>query len=255
MNFKRVIKKTILFNLLRIRPGLLNNYSFKEFLKLPLFIDCNRSTILCEIMFKNGTDKGMYAGISKHNYTPVYHAFLKKSIKSKIRLFELGIGTINPNIESNMGSKGRPGASLRGWKEYFKQGEIFGADIDESILVNEDRISTYFCDQTKPHSINKMWNNNIELAGLFDLIIDDGLHTFDANKCFLENSFEKLRNNGLYIIEDVVKSELTNWDNFLKYFNLNICSIKYLILKIPNRYNYYDNNLIVIRKNTINYNI
>lgn len=248
MNLKGIIKKTILFNLLIIRPGLFNNCTYKDLFKFPIFINCNRNTILCKIMFRNGTDKGMYAGISKHNYTPVYHALLKNSIKFNIRVFELGIGTINPNIESNMGSNGKPGASLRGWKEYFKKGHIFGADIDESILVNEERINTYYCDQTNPHSIKVMWNSHIELAENFDLIIDDGLHTFDANKCFLENSFYKLRNSGLYIIEDVVKSELNNWNIFLKDFNLNISSIKYWILRIPNRYNYYDNNIIVIFK-------
>ena len=37
----------------------------------------------------------------------------------------------------------------------------------------------------------------------FDLIIDDGAHFFDANINFYKNSFDKLKKNGYYIIEDV----------------------------------------------------
>ena len=39
----------------------------------------------------------------------------------------------------------------------------------------------------------------------FDIIIDDGLHEFHANKCFFENSIEKLNPGGFYIIEDIGK--------------------------------------------------
>lgn len=49
-----------------------------------------------------------------------------------------------------MGNNCRPCASIYGWKEFFQNSLIFGADIDKDILINEDRIKTYYCDQTKP---------------------------------------------------------------------------------------------------------
>jgi predicted methyltransferase len=52
-----------------------------------------------------------------------------------------------------------------------------------------------------------MWKHD-ELKENFDIIIDDGLHTFDANVCFFENSIHKLSDNGYYIIEDIQNSEL-----------------------------------------------
>ena len=76
-------------------------------------------------------------------------------------------------IKSSMGSIGKPGASLRMWKDYF-QYNIYGADIDRDILFNEERINTYYVDQLNTESIKSMWKD----IGLndFDIIIDDGLH-------------------------------------------------------------------------------
>lgn len=36
-----------------------------------------------------------------------------------------------------------------------------------------------------------MWKND-DLVDNFDIIVEDGLHTFDANVCFFENSVHKL---------------------------------------------------------------
>ena len=95
------------------------------------------------------------------------------------------------NVPSNMGPNGRPGASLYGWSEFFFNSDIFGADIDTEILFNTDKIKTFYCDQTNPHIIKYMWNEP-KLQENFDVIIEDGLHTFNANVCFFENSIHKL---------------------------------------------------------------
>lgn len=67
----------------------------------------------------------------------------------------------------------------------FSNSEIFGADIDTDMLFNTDRIKTFYCDQTNPHIIKYMWNEPA-LEENFDIIIEDGLHTFSANVCFLK---------------------------------------------------------------------
>ena len=43
---------------------------------------------------------------------------------------------------------------------------------------------------------------------MFDIIIEDGLHTFEANKCFFENSIHKVKRGGIYIIEDITNIDL-----------------------------------------------
>ena len=211
---------------------------------LPKRIFYNRKTPLCKIMEKHGSDKGCFNGIGMHNYTTIYFELFKKKRNQNIRLFELGIGTTNSSIIANMGVKGMPGASLRGWRDFFSKGEIYAADIDKKILFNEQRIKTYFCDQTNKDIIKQMWSE-IDSAIMFDYILDDGLHQFDANLNFFENSIYRLKENGIYIVEDIHINEIDKWD---KYICKNIENYKYLFIRLPNSQNNWDNNLLIVQR-------
>jgi hypothetical protein len=205
-------------------------------------------TPLCEIMGRNKSDKGSTdLQNSWHNYTTFYYSIFKDMQQSPIRLFELGLGTNNVNIPSNMGSNGRPGASLYGWYEFFPNAQIFGADIDKNILFNTNRIRTFFCDQTNPDIIKNMWETP-ELQDNFDVIIEDGLHTFAANVCFFENSIHKLNPKGYYIIEDIDNKEAYLFNNKIKEWKNKYPDLIFNCLAIPSKRNIYDNNLIVIYK-------
>ncbi len=132
---------------------------------------------LTELMDFYGSDKGGYDKI--HNFSDYYSSifyFKKNQIKN---ILEIGLGTNNVNLASNMGIDGKPLASLRAWQDYFKNAEIYGADIDKTILKNEGRIKTFFVDQTNKSSIELMFQNIGNV--LFDIIIDDGLHKFEVN--------------------------------------------------------------------------
>jgi hypothetical protein len=61
-----------------------------------------------------------------------------------------------------------------------------GADIDRNVLFEEDRIKTGYMDQTKPEDIRAFFDQTGVMS--FDLMVDDGLHTFDSAKCLFENS-------------------------------------------------------------------
>jgi hypothetical protein len=134
---------------------------------------------------------------------------------------------------------GMPGASLRVWKDYFKNAQIYGADIDKDILFQEDRIKTYYVDQLNTPSIETMWKK-IGIQN-FDIIIDDGLHTTDANINLFTNSFSKLKKNGIYIIEDVHLLELNNIMEKLKNFNTELIVLQNK--NIPS----LGNNLVIVR--------
>ena len=58
-----------------------------------------------------------------------------------------------------MTSDGKPGASLRVWKDYFINSRVYGADIDKSILFEEDRIKKFYVNQLDSSSIKEMWSN------------------------------------------------------------------------------------------------
>ena len=71
------------------------------------------------------------------------------------------IGTNDLNIKSNMTENAKPGASLRVWRDYFVNANIFGGDIDEKVLFEEDRIRTFFVDQLNDSSIKLMWEKTV----------------------------------------------------------------------------------------------
>uniref|UniRef100_A0A6C0I4V9 Methyltransferase n=1 Tax=viral metagenome TaxID=1070528 RepID=A0A6C0I4V9_9ZZZZ len=207
--------------------------------------DESQPTRLCEIMGENKSDKGSTNKYCWHNYTTFYFSIFDKLREKKLRVFELGLGTNNPNIPSNMGVNGRPGASLYGWQEYFPNSEIFGADIDTDILFTTDKIKTFYCDQTNKDSIKQMWLEE-ELQQNFDIIIDDGLHSFDANVCFFENTIHKLQVNGYFIIEDIKKEEKQLFINKIKDWELQYSDCLFTLLSIPSLINHYDNSLLIV---------
>lgn len=208
--------------------------------------DPRQSTPLCSIMGRHGSDKGNSdLNTSWHNYTTFYYSIFKDWKDKKIRIFELGLGTNNTNIASNMGKDGVPGASLHGWVEFFPNAKVFGADIDKDILFETGRIKTFYCDQTKPHEIMNMWKNS-ELLENFDIIIEDGLHTFEANVCFLENSIHKLKRGGYYIIEDIVFGEERRMLEKIEEWKTKFPFMQFTLLKIPHTRNNVDNTLLVV---------
>ena len=199
-------------------------------------------------MGRHGSDKGSKdITNSCHNYTTLYYSLLKDKQQTVKRVFELGLGTTDTSIPNNMGPNGKPGASLRGWAEFFSLAQVFGADIDRRILFTEDRIKTYYCDQLNPIIIKEMWLNKDLVEG-FDLILDDGLHRYDANICFLENSIHKLNPGGIYIIEDINNYNFAKFNEKLDEFKKLHPDLQYDLVTLPSTANKYDNRVLVITK-------
>ena len=213
--------------------------------------DTKISTPLCEIMGRHKSDKGsINIESSWHNYTTFYYSIFKGLREKQLRVFELGLGTNNVNLPSNMGPNGIPGASHFGWSEFFPNSHIFGADIDTDILFNTDKIKTFYCDQRNPEIIKKMWNEPA-LQDNFDIIVEDGLHTFNANVCFFENSIHKLKQNGYFIIEDILNKEEYLFNNKIKEWERQYKDCVFTLLKIPSSFNNCDNTLLVVVKSAI----
>ena len=192
---------------------------------------------LTSIMNKYNSDKGN----GHHNYTLYYDKLFSPLRDHSINLLEIGIGSVNPSIPSNMcGIRGfyQPGASLRGWKEYFENAQIYGCDIDSDILFKEDRITTFYCDQRNETIINTQITNQ---ERMYDIIIDDGLHDFQVNWNMLKLIFSRLKKDGYYIIEDIINFDSTIYqDPFME-------KIECKYYKIPNTKNEVDNNILVVR--------
>ena len=107
-----------------------------------------------------------------------------------------------------MGSHGRPGASLRAFRDYLPNAQIYGADVDRGILFDDERISTFFVDQTDLDSFSTL---SAAIPAELDLIIDDGLHSPNANLATLAFGLNRLKVNGHLLVEDIRPEALPIW--------------------------------------------
>lgn len=157
---------------------------------------------LDELFRKHGSDKSR-----KHNYHLLLAYILRDPTKVD-RILEIGMGTNNKDVVSNMGSRGQPGASLRAFRDFLPHATIYGADFDKRILFTEDRIETHFVDQNDPKTLSEL--SDI-LPEEFDLVIDDGLHAPHANIATMTMVLPKLKPGGWFVIEDIADAAIPVW--------------------------------------------
>jgi SAM-dependent methyltransferase len=149
-----------------------------------------------------GSDKAQH-----HNYHYLYGAVLGNA-RGIGNVLEIGLGTNNEDVVSNMGAAGHPGASLRAFRDYLPNAQVFGADIDRRVLFSEERIRTFFVDQTDLGSMEELFR---QLPAEFDLIVDDGLHAPNANLATAVFAIGRLRPGGVFIVEDLHPAHFPVW--------------------------------------------
>jgi len=141
-----------------------------------------------------GTDKW-----GSHRYAQHYQRHLEHLRNRPINLLEIGVGGYaNP-------AKG--GESLRMWKQFFPQGEIFGLDLHDKSQLQEPRVHIFRGDQSDPGSLRRA----AEQIGRIDVIIDDGSHLSPHVITTFETLFPLLDAHGIYIIEDLQTSYWPEW--------------------------------------------
>lgn len=154
---------------------------------------------LDQLANKQNTDKGSaYGGASVHGYADIYETYLHKWRNENIRLLEVGIC-----MEFTSG-----GHSLRMWHEYFQNAEIFGFDIvDMKIMEQElNRVKIFQGDQTKRDDFKRMYEyfGNKE----FDLIVEDGSHVHSHQMISFGHLFQYVKSGGIYILEDMTERDV-----------------------------------------------
>jgi predicted O-methyltransferase YrrM len=140
---------------------------------------------LKDIFVKYKCDKGI-----KHGYWKLYQDDFEKVRNKEIDILE--IGTFK-------------GESTNAWLEYFPNANIYTIDTFERIkaidlpCLEDKRVEWAQLDSTS-ESCNLHFQT---IKKQFDFIIDDGLHTPDAQRKTFEKLFEFLKQDGAYYIEDV----------------------------------------------------
>jgi len=119
-------------------------------------------------------------------YGTLYDELLLKYKDTNAVLVELGIGQ---------------GGSLQMYRDYLgSKSMIYGIDIQESALYEENQIKCFYGDSSKLETLKVIPITDI------DVFIDDGSHICrDVINAF-EIFFPRLRSKGLYIIEDICTS-------------------------------------------------
>jgi hypothetical protein len=139
------------------------------------------------------------------------------------------------------------GASLLAWHDFFPNARIFGIDCDqqcEKLNKNDNRIVVKIGEQQDVEFLKKINKQ----AGGFDIVIDDGSHVPQHQITSFETLFPLMRDNGIYVVEDMTPG-FDAVDYFAKLTrNLNYYepTARWHDLSYFKGGNYYDNNIIAI---------
>lgn len=168
-----------------------------------------------------GTDKN-----ASHCYIDCFYDEEFAGLQDKqINFLEIGINT---------------GGSLYLWGKYFKNATIYGIDIQDKILENWKGLSNvnYLIKNAYTQEVADSLPN-------FDIIIDDGPHTLDSQINAIKFYLPKLKDKGIFIIEDVQRVDWfkTLIDNTPAEYQNKISTIN--LTHVRNR---WDDLLFVIRK-------
>ena len=137
-----------------------------------------------------------------HCYAEVYD-ILFEAIQSKAQnVLEVGIDK---------------GGSILLWKNYFSNAAIYGIDCNQEGCINRDVLQHLANDDKVELLLNLNAYDTLAIDMIhciskssffqpnpkFDVIIDDGPHTVDSQKKFIELYSSLLSENGILIIEDI----------------------------------------------------
>lgn len=82
-----------------------------------------------------------------------------------------------------------------------------------------------------------------------DIIIDDGLHSFDGNISFLNGSLGHLCPGGIYVVEDILQDAVEKWRTHLEAVCSNqFPNYEFAFVDLTETVNCSANNLLLVRR-------
>ncbi len=107
------------------------------------------------------------------------------------------------------------GGSLQMWKEYFGPGaRVIGADFSKKCLeLKDDGFEIVIGDQAS----KAFWDRvKVDIPKL-DILIDDGGHRMDQQRVTFDEMFGHIKDDGVYLCEDVHTSYRPKWGGGYKH--------------------------------------
>jgi GR25 family glycosyltransferase involved in LPS biosynthesis len=168
-----------------------------------------------------------------NEYSIIYEKYLSEFKELNINIFDFNL-FINSDLEKKEYTIGN---NLFAWREYFKNAMIYSLTNTKEDLVNTNNIKTFLANT---QNNNYLFNLFKEIQNIkFDFIIDSNKNGFDSTIHNFIIAEKHLSFGGLYILENIVKSDMTKLVNF-SCFNENYKS--YLLDTYDFYYNYNSNN-------------
>ena len=142
-----------------------------------------------------------------NHYFDIYERHFNRFRNKEIVILEIGVSQ---------------GGSLQMWKDYFgDKAKIFGIDIDPRCKkLEEENIKIFIGSQSDREFLRKIK----ETIPMVDILIDDGGHYMDQQIVSYEELFSHIKNNGVYLCEDLHTSYWPKWggghrksDTFIEY--------------------------------------
>ena len=147
---------------------------------------------LSKLALKYDTDKGVSGarwGNTYHGFTEYYHDYLNHLRRERFVLLEIGVGGYDVLSDG--------GQSLGMWAEYFPNAEIHGIDLYPKNI--KGRFTIHQGSQDNPLFLSDL----IGKIGRPLVIVDDGSHIDSHLITSFDTLFPLLRQDGLYIVEDL----------------------------------------------------
>jgi hypothetical protein len=107
------------------------------------------------------------------------------------------------------------------WKDFFINSKIIGLDINlSSLIFKPDGFQVYETDATDKSKLDYILKDQ-----KFDFIIDDGSHLLEHQVASFNILFPRLKEGGVYFIEDIVnidqaKFTISNLDSNIQIYDL-----------------------------------
>ena len=164
-------------------------------------------------------DKGSYWVFNKkkkisHNYSIFYEKYFRKLRKKKLNILEVG---------------SHEGKGIASFFFYFPKSIFIGANINPfQMKYKSNRISEIFVDVSSVKILNFL-SMNINKQ---DIIIDDASHNLRDILISFSILFKKLKNGGIYVIEDMDQFKVIKE---LNPYKKNESTPKEILKKIKNR--------------------
>lgn len=149
-----------------------------------------------EMVDNSRTDKNTI-----HSYLPLYQKLLISKKETAKNVLEVGI---------------YKGGSIKLWSDFFTNAKVYGLDIInirdiwEGIKNKENIILHTSCDA---YNIDFFTNNFLNKNIKCDFMLDDGPHTLESMKQFINLYSQIMTDDGILIIEDV---QMWDWIDILK---------------------------------------